>query len=154
MATTTYAIDNSKLYLTNISSDQIPIIYRDEYNIYLGGIENSLNCNNCYRWRKCRNVIDRLHLLSSQIVSPNEASEDDLRLIHTDRYLNKLESSKTIARIAGINTLSLISNKILNENLLKPFKYQTGGSVLAGKLAMERGWAINPLVGVIPFGIC
>lgn len=30
---------------------------------------------------------------------------------------------------------------ILNVTVI--FRYQTGGSILAGKLALERGWAIN-----------
>lgn len=34
-------------------------------------------------------------------------------------------------------------NHFVQRGYLLPLRYQTGGSILAGKLALERGWAIN-----------
>jgi len=36
-----------------------------------------------------------------------------------------------------------VPNSLIQSFILKPMRYQTGGSVLAGKLAIERGWSIN-----------
>lgn len=67
-----------------------------------------------------------------------------------------------MAQIAEVPPLALVPNFLVQKAYLKPMRsfnnetialtaniaidccrYQTGGSILAGKLAMERGWAIN-----------
>ncbi|KAF4523109.1 hypothetical protein B566_EDAN003123 [Ephemera danica] len=53
------------------------------------------------------------------VTKPNQASEDDLLKVHSKNYLNSLKLTMIFSR------------------------YQVGGSILAGKLALERGWAIN-----------
>lgn len=45
-----------------------------------------------------------------------------------------------ISEIAG---LVMVPNVIVQKRYLKPMRYQVGGSILAGKLALERGYAIN-----------
>ena len=132
----------SKLYEPKIRLDQIPIIYRDEYNI------DDLPFSDIHRYspKRWKSVKDALRLTNeSRLVSPNEASRDvDLPWIHTDAYLTKLDSEAgLIAKIIGVPQVATLNIHELRYKLLKPFKYQTGGSVLAGKLAMERGWAIN-----------
>ena len=131
---------NSHLYKsTTKSSNQqlLPIVYRDEYNIY---IENNLNVDNGYK-----KVIEKLKLNES-VFSPNMPTNDDLRLVHTDDYLYRVKKdcNSFAEGSCGSETLNnaewreQIYNKILNS-----IKYQTGGSILAGKLAMHHGWAIN-----------
>ncbi|VVC88883.1 unnamed protein product [Leptidea sinapis] len=39
--------------------------------------------------------------------------------------------------------MSCVPNVFVQRAYLKPMRLQTGGSILAGKLALERGWAIN-----------
>eukprot|EP01018_Ginkgo_biloba_P021683 Gb_35289 [translate_table: standard] len=39
--------------------------------------------------------------------------------------------------------VALLPNFIVQRRVLQPFRKQVGGTVLAGKLAKERGWAIN-----------
>ncbi|KAG0697406.1 Histone deacetylase 11 [Chionoecetes opilio] len=51
--------------------------------------------------------------------------------------------SFNVAKITEVAPAALVPNIILQKRVLRPFRYQTGGSVLAGKLAMERGWSIN-----------
>ena len=48
-----------------------------------------------------------------------------------------------MARITEVPPLCVLPNCLVQPAVLKPFRYQVGGTILAGKLAMERGWAIN-----------
>ncbi|XP_003389345.2 PREDICTED: histone deacetylase 11-like [Amphimedon queenslandica] len=45
--------------------------------------------------------------------------------------------------VVEVPPLAIVPNYIVQNKMLRPFRYQTGGTILAGKLAMERGWAIN-----------
>lgn len=74
---------------------------------------------------------------------PNKASDNELLLAHTPRYLKSLKSSKTIEGIAELPGLSWIPNFLLQWYLLDPMRYATGGTILGAQLALEKGWAIN-----------
>lgn len=96
------------------------------------------------------------------IVSPNETEKDDLLVVHSKKYLKSLKCSYKVAQIAEVPPLALVPNFLIQKAYLKPMRfdftfiincssfnmfvlcrYQTGGSILGGKLAMERGWSIN-----------
>ncbi|XP_044532213.1 histone deacetylase 11 [Gracilinanus agilis] len=77
------------------------------------------------------------------IVEPEEASEEDLKVVHTEQYLRKLKCSFIVATIIEILPVALIPNFLVQRKVLRPLRFQTGGTILAGKLAIENGWAIN-----------
>nr|XP_016498107.1 PREDICTED: histone deacetylase 2-like isoform X2 [Nicotiana tabacum] len=60
-------------------------------------------------------IVDQKH-----IVEPVEATKDDLLVVHSESYLKSLNSSLNVSKIVEV-----------------------GGTILAAKLAKERGWAIN-----------
>jgi hypothetical protein len=60
-----------------------------------------------------------------------------------DQLYHYLKDSSKVAGILEIFLLSAVPNSLIQRVILKPMRYQTGGSVLAGKLAIERGWSIN-----------
>ncbi|XP_026273516.2 histone deacetylase 11 isoform X2 [Frankliniella occidentalis] len=76
-------------------------------------------------------------------VQPSKAQTKDLLLVHSKEYIKSLKSSCTVARIAEMLPLIIIPNCTLQRSFLTPMRYQTGGSILAGRLALDRGWAIN-----------
>ncbi|XP_069500082.1 histone deacetylase 11 isoform X3 [Ambystoma mexicanum] len=91
------------LYET-ISSTCWPIVYSSDYNITFMGMEK-LHPFDAGKWGKVVNFLKEESLIEDDtLVLAREASEEDLLVVHTRQYLNKLK---------------------------------------AGKLAMERGWAIN-----------
>nr|XP_054750614.1 histone deacetylase 11-like [Lytechinus pictus] len=51
--------------------------------------------------------------------------------------------SISVAGITEVPPVALLPNYIVQKKVLRPLRLQTGGSILAAKLAMERGWAIN-----------
>ncbi|VDK84429.1 unnamed protein product [Litomosoides sigmodontis] len=78
-----------------------------------------------------------------QVVRPSEASMDDLRVVHSSAYLSSLNCPCYVARVVEVTLVALLPPCIINKVLLKPFRYHTGGTVLAAKLALTFGWAIN-----------
>ncbi|NXA33357.1 HDA11 deacetylase, partial [Eudromia elegans] len=120
-----------------------PIVYSPDYNITFMGLEK-LHPFDAGKWGK---VIDFLKeeklIVDDLIVQAQEATEEDLLVVHTRRYLNKLKWSFVVATITEIPPVLFLPNFLVQRKVLKPLRTQTGGTIMAGKLALDRGWAIN-----------
>ncbi|KAL3693221.1 hypothetical protein R1sor_006872 [Riccia sorocarpa] len=113
-------IKKSQLYKQNVGADKVPLIYSSQYNIGFMGLEK-LHPFDSGKWGRIRDfLVNEKVLKKESIVEPKEATDDDLLVVHTPQYLKSLESSLTVANIVEV-----------------------GGTILAGKLAKERSWAIN-----------
>ncbi|XP_011915624.1 PREDICTED: histone deacetylase 11 isoform X1 [Cercocebus atys] len=112
-------LHTTQLY-QHVPETRWPIVYSPRYNITFMGLEK-LHPFDAGKWGKVINFLKEEKLLSdSMLVEAREASEEDLLVVHTRRYLNELK-----------------------RKVLRPLRTQTGGTIMAGKLAVERGWAIN-----------
>uniref|UniRef100_A0A803LBB9 Histone deacetylase domain-containing protein n=1 Tax=Chenopodium quinoa TaxID=63459 RepID=A0A803LBB9_CHEQI len=110
---------SSKLYF-DVPPSKVPVIYSSVYNIAFFGIEK-LHPFDSSKWgRICQFLVSEGVLDKKCITEPEEASKEDLLVVHSEKYLDSLQNSLTVAKIMEV-----------------------GGSVLAAKLAKERGWAIN-----------
>ncbi|XP_063913452.1 histone deacetylase 11 [Zophobas morio] len=130
------------LYL-DISSEQWPIVYRHEYNVRFMGLEK-LHPFDAGKWGHVFKFLKTACLINEDTIAvPNEATEEDLLVVHTKKYLKSLKCSFNVATIAEVFPLCIVPNYLVQRSYLRPMRFQTGGSVLSGKLALERGWAIN-----------
>ncbi|KAE8612851.1 hypothetical protein XENTR_v10013012 [Xenopus tropicalis] len=133
---------NTQLY-SAVPATRWPIIYSAEYNITFIGLEK-LHPFDSGKWGKVIGFLQEEKLVTEETLVPAiEAKEEDLLVAHTRRYLNKLKWSYVVATITEIPPLFLLPNFLVQRKVLKPLRFQTGGTIMAGKLAMERGWAIN-----------
>ncbi|KAF9802869.1 hypothetical protein SFRURICE_015466 [Spodoptera frugiperda] len=133
---------DSKLYF-DIREDQWPLVYDDNYNVSFMGLER-FHVFDAKKWRNIIQYLKEAELITDDhLVRPLEATKSDLQLVHTRRYLKSLKWSPKVAVIAEVPVIALVPNILVQYAYLKPMRLQTGGSVLAGKLALERGWAIN-----------
>ncbi|XP_028793502.1 histone deacetylase 2 isoform X1 [Neltuma alba] len=64
-------------------------------------------------------------------------------IVHSESYLNSLKNSSKVAMMIEVPPVALFPNCLLQHKVLFPFRKQVGGTILAAKLAKERGWAIN-----------
>ncbi|XP_072277135.1 histone deacetylase 11 isoform X5 [Pyxicephalus adspersus] len=120
-----------------------PIVYSNDYNITFIGLEK-LHPFDSGKWGKVINFLKEDKLITNDtIVTAKEATEEDLLVVHTRGYLNKLKWSFVVATITEIPPLVLLPNFLVQRRVLKPLRTQTGGTIMAGKLAIDRGWAIN-----------
>ncbi|XP_076105589.1 histone deacetylase 11-like isoform X2 [Mytilus galloprovincialis] len=136
------APQSTELYI-KIADTQWPIIYTPEYNIGFLGLEK-LHPFDAGKWGKVYEFLKEAKLIQEKtIVKPKEATQADLLVVHTAQYLKDLKWSLNVAQITEVPPVALLPNFIVQRKVLRPFRYHTGGTILAGKLAMERGWAIN-----------
>nr|KAF6474345.1 histone deacetylase 11 [Rousettus aegyptiacus] len=120
-----------------------PIVYSPRYNITFMGLEK-LHPFDAGKWGKVISFLKEEKLLSDgMLVEAREASDEDLLVVHTRRYLNELKWSFAVATITEIPPVIFLPNFLVQRKVLKPLRTQTGGTIMAGKLAVERGWAIN-----------
>ncbi|XP_055504164.1 histone deacetylase 11 isoform X1 [Leucoraja erinacea] len=127
----------------DIPSTPWPIVYSPDYNITFLGLEK-LHPFDSGKWGKIVNFLkEELMINDETIVRAREAQEEDLLVVHSKRYLNKLKWSFIVATITEIMPVAFLPNFIIQRKVLRPFRTQTGGTIMAGKLAIERGWAIN-----------
>ncbi|XP_062924202.1 histone deacetylase 11 isoform X2 [Mobula hypostoma] len=129
-----------------------PIVYSPDYNITFLGLEK-LHPFDSGKWGKIVNFLkEEMMIKDETIIKALEAQEDDLLVVHSKRYLNKLKNhfleglqewSFIVATITEILPVAFLPNFIIQRKVLRPFRTQTGGTIMAGKLAIERGWAIN-----------
>lgn len=132
----------SDLYL-QVPPSCLPIVYHPDYNITFMGMEK-LHPFDAGKWGKVIHFLrEEQFITDGNIVEAREASEEDLLVVHTKRYLNRLKWSLVVATITEIPPLMFLPNFLVQRKVLRPLRTQTGGTIMAGKLAMDRGWAIN-----------
>ncbi|XAR70802.1 Histone deacetylase [Bertholletia excelsa] len=133
---------SSKLYF-DLPLSKVPLIYSPSYDISFLGIEK-LHPFDSSKWgRICRFLIVDGVLDKKHIVEPLEATKEDLLVVHTESYLQSLKSSLNVSIIVEVPPVALLPSCLVQSKVLYPFRKQVGGSILAAKVAKERGWAIN-----------
>ncbi|XP_056001159.1 histone deacetylase 11-like isoform X2 [Ostrea edulis] len=139
---TSKALHETALY-HDVKLSQWPIIYSEEYNISFLGLEK-LHPFDAGKWGKVFAFLKDAKLLRDDTtVRATEATDGDLKVVHTQDYINNLKWSFNVAQITEVPPVAFLPNFIVQRKVLRPFRFQTGGTILAGKLAKERGWAIN-----------
>ncbi|KAG5591330.1 hypothetical protein H5410_041844 [Solanum commersonii] len=63
--------------------------------------------------------------------------------VHSESYLKSLNPSLNVSMIVEVPPVAMLPNCLVQKKVLHPFRKQVGGTILAAKLAKERGWAIN-----------
>ena len=90
--------------------------------------------------RKYRIIMERLMAMGAGcnvFLEPEPASDDDLRLVHTPRYLKKIADGVLSAYELGVLELPF------SADLVRFFRLQVGGTILTARRALEDGCAIH-----------
>jgi acetoin utilization deacetylase AcuC-like enzyme len=109
------------------------VIYSDQYDLNLG--------NHVFPSIKYRLVKDRLLrdgvAQPEDLVEPPAATDDDVALVHHRDYIRKLRTGR-------LSYLELLRLEIpYSPELIRAVWLSAGGSILAGRLALEDGAAVN-----------
>ncbi|XP_035559012.1 histone deacetylase 11 isoform X7 [Canis lupus baileyi] len=107
-----------------------PIVYSPRYNITFMGLEK-LHPFDAGKWGKVISFLKEEKLLSDgMLVEAREASDEDLLVVHTRRYLNELKWSFAVATITEIPPVIFLPNFLVQRKVLKPLRTQTGGTIM------------------------
>ncbi|EDV93931.1 histone deacetylase 11 [Drosophila grimshawi] len=124
-------------------SDKLPIVYSKNYSVRFAGLEK-LHPFDAAKGKHIQELLcDELSLNAGQFYDPVEITKEQLRRVHTRKYLKSLKWSAKVACIAEVPVMIFMPNFTVQSGYLRPMRYQASGSILAGKLALEYGWAIN-----------
>src|ERR1035441_9752346 len=109
------------------------VVYSAQYDLNLG---NHVFPSIKYRLIKEKLLRDQI-LTPQEIVEPRAASEDDIALVHSRDYIHKLQAGK-------LTYLEILRLEIpYSPELVRAVWLAAGGSILAGRLALEDGTAAN-----------
>lgn len=119
----------------------VNVVYSPGYLIDLGGLEK-LHPFDIRKYEKIHDQLIKDGLLSDEAtIKPTPVTKDELLLIHTEQYLEKLNERATVAKYleAGVLQFAPVSlNRVID-----PFKRASGGTLVAARLALESGIGIN-----------
>ncbi|EDW66498.1 histone deacetylase 11 isoform X1 [Drosophila virilis] len=123
--------------------DKLPIVYSKNYSVRFAGLEKLHPFDAAKGKHIQRLLCAELSLECGDFYDPLEITKTELLRVHTSKYLKSLKWSANVACIAEVPVLMFLPNFTVQSGYLRPMRYQTAGSILAGKLALEYGWAIN-----------
>jgi histone deacetylase 11 len=121
----------------------VPLLYSPNYNITALGLE---------RWHPFDSVkFQRIHAWlirqglrrPQDFISPQPCTYDELLRVHSPHYLRSLKRRRELARIFEIKQIAFLPAWLVNWRVLRPMRWATGGTLLACRLVLERGLAIN-----------
>ncbi|XP_017122734.1 histone deacetylase 11 [Drosophila elegans] len=125
------------------SASKLPIVYSRKYAVRFAGLER-LHPFDAAKGKHIEKLLcAELQLDGGSFYEPKELSKEQLRRIHTRDYLKSLEWSMNVACIAEVPVMAFVPNRYIQRSYLRPMRFQAAGSILAGKLALDFGWAIN-----------
>jgi histone deacetylase 11 len=121
----------------------IPLIYHPGFNITAFGLERVHPFDGSKYCRIHRALIARGLRRPGDFVRPAQATRSDLLTLHTPHYLDSLRKPEALARILEVPIVGFLPGWLIDWRILKPMRLATGGTILACRLALEHGVAIN-----------
>lgn len=107
-------------------------IYSEEYLADLQG--------HIFPIQKYKMVFEQLKdeeiITEMNLIKPEKASWDDISLVHTDEYITDMKLLRPTVR-------TLSSEMALTEEIIEAFRFGTGGSITACRIASKGGGAAN-----------
>jgi acetoin utilization deacetylase AcuC-like enzyme len=111
----------------------LKLVYSDRYDLNLGS-----HVFPSTKYRLVKEKVLREHIAEpGDFVEPSPASDDDIALVHNREYLRKLQAG----RLSYVEILRL--EIPYSPELVRAVWLCTGGSILAGRLALEDGACVN-----------
>jgi histone deacetylase 11 len=121
----------------------VPLVYSPRYNITAFGLER-LHPFDSRKYRRIHDWLIRQGLrLAGDFVTPRPCTHAELLRIHTSEYLRSLRDRRILAEILEVPVLRFLPGWLIDWRVLRPMRWATGGTLLACRLALEKGLAIN-----------
>ena len=123
-------------------NSKVAVVYSDKYTIRLGGLEKLHPHPQKYAPIYYR-LIKKGYIKPADVFVPKPATNEEIMLVHSEKFMKSLNSSAEVAEFLEIPAIAPVPNSIVHSNILSAFETHVGGTILAGKLALKYGIAIN-----------
>jgi histone deacetylase 11 len=121
----------------------VPLVYSPAYNITACGLER-LHPFDSVKYRRIHAELVRQGLRQpADFLAPALPTRSELLTVHAPEYLRSLRRSVVLARILEVPIVALVPACFTHWRVLRPMRRAAGGTVLACRLALEHGLAIN-----------
>jgi histone deacetylase 11 len=121
----------------------VPLVYSPRYNITAFGLERLHPFDSC-KYRRIHDWLVRQGLRKpADFRRPRAVTHRDLLQVHTGEYLRTLRERLVLARILEVPVIRYLPGWLVAWRVLRPMRWATGGTLLASRLAIEKGLAIN-----------
>lgn len=124
-------------------SHRISIVYSANYQINLGGAERLHPFDIQKYARIYEQLVGDCIVQPLQVFVPPPIEDADLLRVHTSDYLNSLRDPQQLAKYLEAPAVALLPAGIAERGVVAPFRWATGGTLLAARLAAVHGMAIN-----------
>ena len=119
------------------------LVYSKRFEINLAGLER-VHPFDIHKYSKIAKqlVADGL-VATGDFHVPDELTRDQMLLVHTPEYLESLKSSTAVATYLEAPVAAILPRAVIDRSVLRAFRHASGGTILAGRLALEHSLAIN-----------
>lgn len=119
------------------------LVYSKRFEINLAGLERS-HPFDVHKYSKIAKQLVKGGLVSpGDFQVPEELSREEMLLVHTPEYLESLKRSAAVARYLEAPLAAVLPARLIDRSLLRAFRHASGGTILAGRLALGQQMAIN-----------
>ena len=124
-------------------NNRVAIVYSKHYQMSMGGLEK-LHSFDIRKYARIYLKLNTAGLLRPEdVFVPEHVTEDEILLVHTPKFLESLKDSRTVAKYLEAPFAAAAPNVLVDAAILSAFRSATGGTILAGRLALKHGVAIN-----------
>jgi histone deacetylase 11 len=121
----------------------VPIVYSPRYNVTAFGLERRHPFDG-RKYARIRDWLVRQGLRKpADFVAPRPPTREQLQTVHSAAFLGTLKDRRVLARALEVPLLARLPAWLTAWRVLRPMRLAAGGTVLACRLALERGLAIN-----------
>src|SRR5581483_4737099 len=121
----------------------VPLVYHRKYNITAFGLER-LHPFDSVKYGRIHDWLIRQGLRKhGDFVHPSPVTDRELLRVHTPDYLRSVRARRVLARILEVPIVGRLPGCLTAWRVLKPMRWATGGTLLACRLALEKGLSIN-----------
>lgn len=133
-------------YKTRMETEKIkyPVVYHPRYKLGTSWLKHLHKLDMDKSGDLFRALQNKKLITNDNIYTPQKVSLTQLGSVHSQDYIEKkLKDKNWLSNVFQVEAIGKVPYAITNHLLVKPILYHAGGTILAGELAAEKGWAIN-----------
>jgi len=121
----------------------VALVYSKRYEINLAGLERA-HPFDIHKYEKIAGQLLRDGLARpGDFQQPYELTREQLLLVHSPGFLKSLEDPKNVAAHLEAPIVGMLPPLLVEHGMLKSFRCASGGTILACRLALKHGIAVN-----------
>jgi histone deacetylase 11 len=121
----------------------VAIVYSMRYDIDLGGLER-LHPFDIHKYSRIyQALVDGGLVRPKDVFVPVPVTPEQVALVHTPGFAESLKSPEIVAQYLEAPIIGYAPAAIVDAGVLSAFRWSTGGTIEAGRLALRYGIAVN-----------